>query len=192
VYNVALLAAGRLPTNPELAARIGRVLLAWTRQTHPYGSVGRVFLDGDVAELTWSTMIACGYLAESPQVVIDVAAWILGILSFEEDAERVYDEYVRSFIEGMLIVTDSSPTFIARVMHDVEPDEWWRGGGGLHIPGFGHAPSLNLNRSGAPPVLVDAMNRWALGVWPAFRSQPQDEDAPRLQGSPQPRGESDG
>jgi hypothetical protein len=59
VYNTALLAAGRLPTNAELAARIGRVLLAWTRQAHPYGSVGRIFLDGDVAELAWSTMIAC-------------------------------------------------------------------------------------------------------------------------------------
>jgi hypothetical protein len=191
VYNVALLAAGRLPTNAELAARIGRVLLAWTRQVHPYGSVGRIFLDGDVAELTWSTMIACGYLAESPQVVIDVAAQILGILSFEEDAEFVYDECVRSFIEGMLIVTDSSPTVIARVIHDLEPDEWWRGGGGLHIPGFGHAPSLNLNRSGAPPALVDAINRWALGVWPAFLTQPQDEDASTVHGGSQPGGDSD-
>jgi hypothetical protein len=72
--------------------------------------------------------------------VIEVAAQILGILSFEEEAELAYDEYVRAFIEGMPIVTDSSPTVINRVMHDLEPAEWWRGGGSLHIPGFSHAP----------------------------------------------------
>ncbi len=173
VYNVALLAAGRLPTNAGLAARIGRVLLSWTKETHPRGPTGQVLLDDDVAEVVWSTMMACGYLAKSTAVVSDTAAWFLGVLAFEESAKTIHDEYVRSFVQGLLIAAGSKPEYITNVIASITPQEWWRGGSGMHIPGFDNAPALNRNRSAAPPLLIDRINQWAVEQWPAFQRKPQ-------------------
>ena len=80
----------------------------------------------------------------------------------------VEDEYVRTFIEGLLIVTDSDPNFTKRALEERTPAEWWRGGSGMHLPGFGHAPALNLNRCSAPRGLIEMISAWAAATWPAF------------------------
>jgi hypothetical protein len=168
VYNVALLAAGRLPTDSELARKIGYLVLSWTAASHPRGTTGRILIDDDVAELTWSTLLVCGYIAQSKDIADELARQILGIIALDWNVGAIHDEYVRTFIEGLLIVTDSDPDLARSALEERAPTELWGDWSGMHLPGLGHAPALNLNRSSAPPALTDTISVWAVGTWPAL------------------------
>jgi hypothetical protein len=90
-------------------------------------------LYSDVAELTWSNLVAAGCVGNNPDIVSSASKLLLSKIQTTGDAE-LRDGYVATFIAGLLL---ASGVKVAEVDDFLErarqPDEWYSSGFGLHI-----------------------------------------------------------
>lgn len=156
----------------DQAERVVKMLMEATRS----GPGSKAVASADVAELSWSILLAAQFSDVEDDLLTSAAETLLERLGAENDWEPPPpdEEYMLAFALGLRTVAGVP-------LNDL--DQWEervrarQSGGpfgsywdwGIRIEGFGRAPSANRNRPAAPPATIDAVNDAAVERWPEFR-----------------------
>lgn len=163
-------------TRHELGERVSNVATQWLVQLGQTGATR--LLDADVAEVTWSLILAAGCIADDSDVTTTAATAIAPLLIV--DSYVAGDGYLRAFTTGVFLLAGHTPTDIDETLARVEDRSWSSYlDFGMHIPPLGRAPSCNRNHAAHYTTAPDSVNQWALTNFPLLGAEPWEEpDAP--------------
>lgn len=135
----------------------------------------RGYLSPDVAELAWSIFLAANAIGlEESRIATAAADLIEGLELRQVQKLAPIDEgFMIAFGVGLQVLAGSTDSDVQAWVRSIEDSaspfsgiyDW-----GLHIGGFGRAPSANRNRITAPPAIMDAINQRAKETWPGLVS----------------------
>jgi hypothetical protein len=145
-----------------------QVILRWVTRL-PDESVWRVLLDDDVAELTWSCMLAVSYTGGNADLLRDAAKEMLGRSEIPRELSPL-DEYSLRFLTGLGLAADLAEQELEDLVDRFrDDDDFGSLSDDLHIDPIGRVPSANRNQVVTfDPEVITAINEWTVSSFPRF------------------------
>ncbi|MBF8191588.1 hypothetical protein ITP53_39030 [Nonomuraea sp. K274] len=154
--------------SPPRAQKVADTAVSWMISGEHAASHRRIILTPDIAELLWSCLLAAAYGARKPEILRAAAGHIKSLIE-SEPSEGEFGTYIIDFIKGVYVGSGATAADADKYMK-LRPQPYGPRYDGIHLDGFGNAPSMNRNATVNPPQLIDTINAWAITEFPGFIS----------------------